>query len=208
MLPASSRWLAPRHVRGAHEASTGAHRSPAAGRRAHRARPLERGDRESAGHLSPHREGPLRRPAPEARRLAPAPDPRRVSTPHRRGSPLEEPRPDPTGPGGLTAPAPAEKVPRAREVLVAPDMSLCDAWSPAASDASLAAADPGSASGERHHRIDRRTRRSATPYHQAASPDEAAGRDDRANHPSRRAGGLWEDDAREGVVRAPRRPDS
>src|SRR2546423_8443281 len=122
MLPACSRWLALRHVRGADEASTGAHGSPAAGRRTHRTRPLERGDRGPAGHLSAYREGAFRRPAAEARRLPPAPDPRRVSTPHRRGSTLQEPRPDPTRPGGLTAPAPAEQVPRAREVLAAPHM--------------------------------------------------------------------------------------
>src|ERR671938_59452 len=50
----------------------------------------------------------------------------------------------------------------------------------------LTGVDSGSATGERHQRIDRRTRRSATPHHQAASPDETAGRDDRPNHPARR----------------------
>jgi len=85
-------------------------------------------------------------------------------------------------------------------------MSLCDAWSPAASRASLPAAELAPLQGNCHQRNDRRSRRSAASHHQAAPPDEAAGRDDGANHPARRTRRLWEDHPRPRVVRGQRGP--
>jgi hypothetical protein len=201
-LPACSRWLALRHVRGAHEASTGAYGPPASGRRAHRGRSLERGDRGAARHLPSYGEGALRRPAPEARRLPTAPDPRRVSPPDRRGSSLQKPRPDPTRPGGLTAPrARGEVSAGAGSPWVQPRTCPVEALGHSR-QATLVLRQPDLARhrGARHQRVDRRSRRSATPHHQAAPPDEAAGRDDRAHHPPRRTCRLREDHPRPRVV--------
>src|SRR5437773_230336 len=108
-------WFTPAHVRGTHEDSPGNHGAADAGGRADRRRLLERGDRAAARHLTANREGPLRHPAPEARHLETAPDPRRVPTTDRPRPPLQEPRASPKRPRGLTAPAPAANPPQARD---------------------------------------------------------------------------------------------
>src|SRR2546421_2339031 len=100
-------WFTPRHVRGTHEEAPVDHRAPDPGRRVDRRRLFERGDRAPARHLAPNRQGPLRHPPPEARRLETASDSRRLPTPDRARSPVEKPRASPKRPRGLTAPAPA-----------------------------------------------------------------------------------------------------
>ena len=83
------------------------HRPSASGDRAHRGGLLERGGRRAPRHLPQNRQGPLRRPAPETRRLAPQADPRRVPEADGPRPPRPEPGPGPCPARRVTPPAPA-----------------------------------------------------------------------------------------------------
>src|SRR5439155_1909598 len=139
-------------------------------------------------HLAQNRQGPLRHPPAEARRLETAPDSCCVPTPDRARSPVEEPRASPKRPRGLTAPAPAVDQPQARGSF---------------SDTSQRSAIGGSVC------VDRRVDRSRgdgdrgsgagniggpPPHHQATEADAPPRRDERASNPARGPSRVREDD--------------
>ena len=144
-------------------------------------------------HLGPHREGPLRRAAAEARRRKTTADPRRIQDAHGRGPPIPRARAGLGRRRGLTA----TRARRQRPGRGAPLFSGCGAVQNGVSGKrdNRSGSGVGPAGGTMREGTQTDDVASAESHHQAPATDKAPGRLRGQADPARSPGGLRQDDA-------------